>query len=105
MALAHHLTEMSFVAIFFDYLTDQFSRHSSVLFFSPHLSVGSFPPSLNQLLQWHHTSYPFSLSSQPFSSHHSLNVGDPLIPSLDWLDLLAVQQTLKSLLQQYSSKA
>ena len=88
MALAHHITEMSFVAIFFDYLTDQFSRHLSVLFFHHIWVWGSFLPSLNQFLQWHHTSYPFSLSLQSLSSHHSLNVGEPLISNHDLLLLL-----------------
>ena len=58
-------------------------------YFFHHIWVwGSFPPSLNQLLQRHRTSYPFNLSLQTFSSHHSLNVGDPLISNLGLLLLL-----------------
>ena len=47
---------------------------------------------------WHHWSFSFSISpSKEYSG---------LIPfRIDWLDLLAVQGTLKSLLQHHSSKA
>ena len=42
----------------------------------------------------------FSLSISPFSEHSGL-----IFFRIDWFDLLAVQGTLKSLLQYYSSKA
>ena len=42
----------------------------------------------------------FSLSISPFSEHPGL-----ISFRMDWLDLLAVQGTLKSLLQHHSSKA
>ena len=42
----------------------------------------------------------FSLSISPFNEHPGL-----ISFRLDWLDLLAVQGTLKSLLQHYTSKA
>ena len=42
----------------------------------------------------------FSFSIRPFSEHPGLMSG-----RMDWLDLLAVQATLKSLLQHHSSKA
>ena len=42
----------------------------------------------------------FSLSISPSNEHPGL-----ISPRMDWLDLLAVQETLKSLLQHHSSKA
>ena len=42
----------------------------------------------------------FSFNSSPFSEHPGL-----ISFRMDWLDLLAVQGTLKSLLQHHSSKA
>ena len=42
----------------------------------------------------------FSFSISPSSEHPG-----PISLRMDWLDLLAVQGTLKSLLQHYSSKA
>ena len=42
----------------------------------------------------------FSLSISPSNEHPGL-----MSPKMDWLDLLAVQGTLKSLLQHHSSKA
>ena len=42
----------------------------------------------------------FSFSISPSSEHPGL-----ISPKMDWLDLLAVQRTLKSLLQHHSSKA
>ena len=42
----------------------------------------------------------FSLNISPFKEHPGL-----ISFRMDWLDLLAVQGTLKSLIQQYSSKA
>ena len=44
--------------------------------------------------------YRFSFSISPFNEHRGL-----IFFSMDWLDLLAVQGTLKSLLQHHSSKA
>ena len=42
----------------------------------------------------------FSFSISPFNEHQGL-----ISSRMDWLDLLAVQRTLKSLLQHHSSKA
>ena len=63
-------------------------------------------PSQHQgLLQWVNSSHEwpkywsFSFSISPFNEHPGL------IFRMDWLDLLAVQGTLKSLLQHHSSKA
>ena len=60
-------------------------------------------PSQHQgLFQWvnssHHWSFTFSIS--PSNEHPGL-----IFFRMDWLDLLAVQGTLKSLLQHHSSKA
>ena len=64
-------------------------------------------PSQHQgLFQWvnspHHVAnyWSFSLSISPFNEHPGL-----ISFRMDWLDLLAVQGTLKSLLQHHSSKA
>ena len=52
-------------------------------------------------------SHPLSSPSPTFdlSQHQSFNEYSGLISLMDWLDLLAVQGTLKSLLQHHSSKA
>ena len=49
---------------------------------------------------WWPKYWSFSFNIRPFSEHPGL-----ISFSLDWLDLLAVQGTLKSLLQHHSSKA
>ena len=74
---------------------------SSVVHFSSHLQ--SFPASeylqMSQLFGWpKYWSFSFNISPS--------NEYSGLIPfRMDWLDLLAVQRTLKSLLQHHSSKA
>jgi len=47
-----------------------------------------------------HRYWSFSFSISPFSEYSG-----PVSFRMDWLDLLAVQGTLKSLLQHHSSKA
>ena len=60
---------------------------------------GSFP--MNQLFTWGGEKYwSFSFSISPSNEHPRL-----ICFRMDWLDLLAVQGTLKSLLQHHSSKA
>ena len=60
---------------------------------------GSFP--MSQVFTWGGQSYwSFSLSVGPSNEHPGL-----VSFRMDWLDLLAVQGTLKSLLQHHSSKA
>ena len=59
---------------------------------------GSFP--MSQLFAWGGQSWSFSFSISPSSEHPGL-----ISFRMDWLDLLAVQGTLKSLLQHHSSKA
>ena len=60
---------------------------------------GSFPKS--QLFTWGGPKYwSFSFSISPSNEHPGL-----ISSRMDWLDLLAVQGTLKSLLQHHSSKA
>ena len=62
-------------------------------------SSDSFP--VSQLFTWGGQSYwSFSFSISPSKEHPGL-----ICLSMDWLDLLAVQGTLKSLLQHHSSKA
>ena len=59
---------------------------------------GSFP--VSQLFAWGGQRYwSFSFSVSPSNEHPGL------IFRMDWLDLLAVQGTLKSVLQHHSSKA
>ena len=62
----------------------------------------SFPASgsfqMSQLFEWGDQSFSFSIS--PSNEHPGL-----ISFRMDWLDLLAVQGTLKSLLQHHSSKA
>ena len=59
----------------------------------------SFP--MSQLFAWGGQSYwSFSFSISPSKEHPGL-----IFCRMDWLDLLAVQGTLKSLLQHHSSKA
>ena len=60
---------------------------------------GSFP--MSQLYAWGSQSIgSFSFSISPFTEYSGLTSF-----RMDWLDLLAVQGTLKSLLQHHSSKA
>ena len=74
---------------------------SSVIPFSCPQSVpasGSFP--MGQLFSWGGQSIGFSFSISPSNEYPGL-----ISFRMDWLDLLAVQGTLKSLLQHHSSKA
>ena len=60
---------------------------------------GSFP--MNQLFPWGDQSiWSFSFNISPSNEHPGV-----ISFRMDWLDLLAVQGTLKSLLQHHSSKA
>ena len=59
---------------------------------------GSFP--MSQLFTWGGHNWSFSFSISPSSEHSEL-----IAFRMDWLDLLAAQGTLKSLLQHHSSKA
>ena len=59
---------------------------------------GSFP--MSQLFTWGCQRIGFSFSISPSNEHPGL-----ISFRMDWLDLLAVQGTLKSLLQHHSSKA
>ena len=76
-----------------------FITSSSVVPFSSRLQ--SFPASgffqMSQFFTWY---WSFSFSISPFNEHPGLSSF-----RMDWLDLLAVQGTLKSLLQHHSSKA
>ena len=59
---------------------------------------GSFP--MSQLFAWGGQSISFSVNISPSNEHPGL-----ISFRMDWLDLLAVQEILKSLLQHHSSKA
>ena len=62
-------------------------------------SIGVFSNESTLRIRWpKHRSFSFNLS--PFNEHPGL-----ISFRMDWLDLLAVQRTLKSLLQHHSSKA
>ena len=72
----------------------------------PLLFLPPFPPSIRVFsnestlcMRWPKY-WSFSFSISPSNEHPGLNSF-----RMDWLDLLAVQGTLKSLLQHYSSKA
>ena len=76
---------------------------SSVIHFSSHLQ--SFPASgyfhMSQFFTIRWPKYwSFSFNISPSNEHPGL-----IYFRMDWLDLLAVQETLKSLLQHHSSKA
>ena len=63
-------------------------------------------PSQHQsLFQWVNSSHEVAKVLELQLQHHSLQNIPELIFRMDWLDLLAVQGTLKSLLQHHSSKA
>ena len=62
-------------------------------------SIRVFSNELTLCIRWPKY-WSFSFSNSPFSEHPGL-----ISFRMDWLDLLAVQGTLKSLLQQHSSKA
>ena len=62
-------------------------------------SIGVFSSESTLRMSWPKY-WSFSLSISPFNEHPGL-----IFFKMDWLDLLAVQGTLKSLLQHHSSKA
>ena len=75
---------------------------SHLVFYRPLLLLPAIPPSIRVFsnestlrMRWP-KNWSFSLSISPSKEHPGL---------MDWLDLLAVQGTLKSLLQHHSSKA
>ena len=62
-------------------------------------SITVFPNESALYIRWPKY-WSFSFSISPFSEYSGL-----ILFRMDWLDLLAVQETLKSLLQHHSSKA
>ena len=70
---------------------------SSVVAFSSHLQ--SFPASGSFPMSWF-----FALHDQSIGVSASASYSGPISFRMGWLDLLAVQRTLKSLLQYHSSK-
>ena len=76
---------------------------SSVIPFSSHLQ--SFPASGSFPMSWFFTSGGQSIWSFSFSISPSSEYSGLISFWMDWLDLFAVQGTLKSLLQHHSSKA
>ena len=79
---------------------------SHLIFCCPHLLLPLIPPSIRVLsnestlrMKWPKI-WSFSLSISPSNEHPGL-----VSFRMDWLDLLAVQGTLKSLLKHHSSKA
>ena len=79
---------------------------SHLIFFHPLFLLPRIPPSIRVFSNEStlHMRWPkywcFSFSISPFNEHPGL-----ISFRMDWLDLLAVQGTLKSLLQYHSSKA
>ena len=77
---------------------------SHLIFCHPLLLPQSFPASeffpVSQLCMRWPKYWSFSFSISPFNEHPGL-----ISFRMDWLDLLAVQRTLKSLLQHHSSEA
>ena len=74
----------------------------------PRSSPSPPAPNLSQhqsLFQWVNSSHEVAKVLEIQLQHHSLQRNPGLIFRMDWLDLPAVQGTLKSLLQQHSSKA
>ena len=78
-------------------ISSSVTRFSSCPQFFP--ASGSFP------LSWLFTSGDQSIRSLSFSISPSNEYSGLICLRMDWLDLLAVQGTLKSLLQDHSSKA
>ena len=79
---------------------------SHIILYRPLLLLPPVPPSIRVFsnesslcMRWPKY-WSFSFSISPSSKHSGLNSC-----TMDWLDLLAVQGTLKSLLQYHSSKA
>ena len=75
---------------------------SSVIQFSSHLQ--SFPASRSFPVRQFFESGGQSIGVSDSASVLPMNIQDGFIFGMDWLDLLAVQGTLKSLLQHHSSK-
>ena len=75
---------------------------SSVVPFSSHLQF--FPASGSFPMSQFFTSDGQSIGASALASVLPMNIQD-WFPLMDWLDLLAVQEILKSLLQHHSSKA
>ena len=91
----HHLPE--FVQVHAHWVSDAIPPSHPLS--SP--SHSAFNISQHQgLFQWVSSSWSFSFSISPSIKHSRL-----ISFRMDWLDLLAVQETLKSLLQHHSSKA
>ena len=74
-------------------------RHPLLLLPSIFPSIRVFSNESSLRIRWPKY-WSFSFNISPFSEHP-----EPISFRMDWLDLLAVQGTLKSLLQHYSSKA
>ena len=74
---------------------------SSVVPFCPH----SFPASGSFPMSQFFTSGSQSIGASASASVLLMNIKDLISFSIDWFDLFAVQETLKSLLQHHSSKA
>ena len=77
---------------------------SHLILCRPLLLLPPIPPSIrifsnDHLMRWSKY-WSFSFSISPFNEHPGL-----ISFRMDWLDLLAIQETLKSLLQHHSSKA
>ena len=79
---------------------------SHLILCRPHLFLPSIPPSIRVfsnestlLMRWPKY-WSFSFSISPYNEHPGL-----ICFRMDWLDLLTVQGTIKSLLQHHSSKA
>ena len=77
-----------------------------LILYHPLLCLPSIFPSIRVFFQWVRSSHQLA-SNQSFSFNISPSNEHPGLISfrIDWLDLLAVQGTLKSLLQHHSSKA
>ena len=79
---------------------------SHLILCHPRFLLPSIPPSIrvfsneSTLRMWWPKYWSFSFSISPSNEHPGL-----IAYRMDWLDLLAVQGTLKSLLQHHSSKA
>ena len=74
-----------------------------------HPLLSPSPPALNLsqhqgLFQWVNSSHEVAKALEFQPQHHSFKEHPGLIFRMDWLDLLAVQGTLKSLVQHHSSK-
>ena len=81
-------------------------RSNNLILYRPLLLLTSISPSIRVFSNesafriWWPKYWSFSLNVSPYNEHPGL-----ISFRMDWLDLLAVQGTLKSLLQHHSSKA